>query len=95
LAQSIAVRQMRLADGTISTEEAGCWKCCRRAKCDGGKYLTFGGKNAIFDKCRIHPGKWKEDGHVVKPEHTSARFSLDPGEHMCRETCQVLTVAED
>ena len=37
----------------------------------------------------------RDQGHVVKPEHTSARFSLDPGEHMCRETCQVLTVAED
>ncbi|CAE7391029.1 unnamed protein product [Symbiodinium natans] len=92
LAQGLAVRQLKSGDGLEHKdgEEGGCWNCCNTPKCSGSKFLDFGGVNVIFDECTALPGKWKYNEQVVKPEKTSAKFSLDAGSYICQEICKVL-----
>eukprot|EP00439_Symbiodinium_sp_Y106_P056653 s1287_g7.t4 len=64
---------------------------CGKALCNGRKFLDFGNVMAIFDKCVGSPGKWKnEAGKIIKPEQTSAKFTLNDGDYICRESCSVL-----
>ncbi|CAE7945471.1 unnamed protein product, partial [Symbiodinium necroappetens] len=77
-------------DGIEQEEDWGGGNC-GKALCNGKKFLDFGNVMAIFDNCIGSAGKWKnEDDKVIKPAQTSARFMLDDGDYICRETCKVL-----